>query len=88
MRRTNINALLKMVRQYLNGEMGLIDFVLDFPYEMEKRYQKAVKEDPEYADMMYYYLIECGTDKAEGMSDDAFKQLMREQYDEVMSGVY
>lgn len=49
MKRTNINALLKMVRQYLNGEMGLIDFVLDFPYEMEKRYQKAVKEDPEYA---------------------------------------
>lgn len=38
MRRTNINALLNMVRQYLDGEMGLIDFVLDFPYEMQKRY--------------------------------------------------
>lgn len=88
MRRTNINALLKMVRQYLGGEISFIDFVQDFPYEMEKRYQKAVKEDAEYADMMYYYLIECGTDKAEGMSDDAFKQLMQEQYDEVMSGVY
>ena len=88
MRRTNINALLKMVRQYLNGKMGLIDFVLDFPYEMEKRYQKAVKEDPEYADMMYYYLIECGTDKAQGMSDDAFRRLMQEQYDEVMAGVF
>ena len=88
MRRTNINALLKMVRQYLNGKMGLIDFVLDFPYEMQKRYQKAVKEDAEYADMMYYYLIECGMDKAEGMSDDAFRRLMQEQYDEVMAGVY
>ena len=55
---------------------------------MEKRYQKAVKEDPEYADMMYYYLIECGTDKAQGMSDDAFRRLMQEQYDEVMAGVY
>ncbi len=63
-RRTNINALLKMVRQYLNGEIRYIDFVMDFPYEMEKRYQKAVKEDAEYADMMYYYLIECGTDRA------------------------
>lgn len=88
MRRTNINALLKMVRKYLDGEMSFIDFVLDFPYEMEKRYPKAVKEDPEYTDMMYYYLIECGTDKAEGMSDDAFRRLMQEQYDEVMIGVY
>jgi len=88
MRRTNINALLKMVRRYLDGEISFIDFVLDFPYEMEKRYQKAVKEDPEYADMMYYYLIECGTDKAQGMSDDAFRRLMQEQYDEVMAGVY
>lgn len=55
---------------------------------MEKRYQNAVKEDAEYADMMYYYFIECGTDKAQGMSDEAFKQLMQEQYDEVMAGVY
>lgn len=36
MRRTNINAVLKMVQQYLDGEMSMIDFVLDFPYEMEK----------------------------------------------------
>ena len=36
MRRTNINAVLRMVRQYLDGEMSMIDFVLDFPYEMEK----------------------------------------------------
>ena len=88
MRRTNINAMLKMVRQYLDREMSMIDFVLDFPYEMEKRYPKMQNEDEEYADMMYYYLIECGTDKAEGMSGAAFRQLMLEQYDEVMSGVY
>lgn len=55
---------------------------------MEKRYRKAVKEDAEYADMMYYYLIECGADKAEGMSDDEFRRLMLKQYDEVISGVY
>ncbi len=87
-RRTNINALLKTVRQYLNGESSYIDFVMDFPYEMEKRYQKAVAEDAEYADMMWYYFIECGTDKAKGMSEDEFRQLMQEQYDEVMAGVY
>lgn len=88
MRRTNINAMLRMVRRYLDGEMSKIDFVLDFPYEMEKRYQKMLNEDEDYADMMYCYLIECGTDKAEGMSNDAFKQLMQKQYDEVMDNVY
>ena len=86
MRRTNINAVLKMVRRFLDGEMSMTEFVLDFPYEMEKRYVKMMNED--YADMMYYYLIECGTDNADGMSADAFRQLMQKQYDEVMDGVY
>lgn len=27
-----------MVREYLNGDMNEIDFYLDFPYEIEKRY--------------------------------------------------
>ena len=34
-----------VVRQYLAGEMSMIDFVLDFPYEMEKRYPKMLNED-------------------------------------------
>lgn len=49
MRRTNINAVLRMVREYLNGDMNEIDFYLDFPYEIEKRYQKMCREDPNYA---------------------------------------
>ena len=51
MRRTNINAVLRMVREYLNGDMNEIDFYLDFPYEIEKRYQKMCREDPDYADL-------------------------------------
>ena len=61
MRRTNINAVLRMVREYLNGDMNEIDFYLDFPYEIEKRYQKMCREDPDYADLIYYYLVENGT---------------------------
>ena len=40
--------------------MNEIDFYLDFPYEIEKRYQKMCREDPDYADMIYYYLVENG----------------------------
>ena len=88
MRRTNINAILKMTRQYLDGEMSRIDYELDLPYEVEKRYQKMCKEDADYADLLYDYLIECGTDQAFGLSDEAFYELIRRQYMEVLDGVY
>ena len=73
MRRTNINAVLSMVREYLDGEMDFSSFRLDFPYEIEQPYRKMVREDPDYADMIYFYLVEQGTDLADGMSDAAFR---------------
>jgi hypothetical protein len=88
MRRTNINAVLRMVRDFLNGEMDDIAFWLDFPYEIEKRYQKMHNEDPDYADLIYYYLVENGTDLHGTMSDDAFRAHIQKQYDNVMEGVY
>ena len=88
MRRTNINAVLSMVREYLDGEMDASSFRLDFPYEIEQRYRKMGREDPDYADMIYFYLVEQGTDLADGMSDAAFRKLIQNQYDNVMDGVY
>ena len=88
MRRTNINAILKMTKKYLDGEMSRIDYELALPYEVEKRYQMMYKEDADYADLIYYYLIECGTDQASGLSDEAFYKLIQRQYMEVPDGVY
>ena len=67
MRRTNINAVLRMTKDYLDGKMDRIDYELDFPYEVTQRYQKMCREDSEYTDMLYYYLVECGTDRAAGL---------------------
>jgi len=88
MRMANIKAVLKMTEDYLAGRIDRISYELDFPYEVEQRYQKMCREDADYADMLYYYLIECGTDKAYGMSDEAFYNLIQKQYDEVLDGVY
>lgn len=88
MSRTNINALLKMVCQYLSGEIGRTDFVLDFPYEIEKRFRKAVAEDEDYAEMIYDCLIVDGTDKESGLSDDEFRELIQKQYDKVIDGIF
>lgn len=53
MRRTNINAVMRMVKRYLSGEMDAISFKLDFPYEVTRRYQSMNREDPEYTEMIY-----------------------------------
>lgn len=84
MRKTNINAVLRMTKDYLDGKMYRIDYKLDFPYEVTQRYQKMCSEDTEYTDMLYYYLVECGTDCAAGLSDDDFRALILE----VLDGVY
>lgn len=84
----NINAVLKITKDYLDGKIDRINYELDFPYEVEKRYQKMCREDPEYADMLYYYLIECGTDRSTGLTDEAFRTLIQKQYLEVLAGVY
>ena len=88
MRRTNINAVMRMVKRYLSGEMDAISFKLDFPYEVTRRYQSMNREDPEYTEMIYYYLVENGTDRFDELSYDDFRELIQEQYDNVMDGKY
>ena len=36
-----------MTKDYLDGKIDFITFGLDFPYEVETRYRKMVKEDRE-----------------------------------------
>ena len=88
MRRTNINAVMRMVKRYLSGEMDAISFRLDFPYEVTQRDQSMNREDPEYTEMIYYYLVENGTDRFDELSSDDFRDLIQEQYDNVMDGKY
>ncbi|KJS47383.1 hypothetical protein [Desulfosporosinus sp. BICA1-9] len=57
-----------------------MSYYLDFPYEVEKRYRKMVREDREYADLIYECLVEEGTDKFDDLSDAQFKRLIKKQY--------
>ncbi|MCB8818804.1 hypothetical protein [Desulfosporosinus shakirovi] len=41
----------------LDGEIDSIDFSQDFPYEIEKRYRKMVREDRDYAEPIFDYLV-------------------------------
>jgi len=77
---TNINFMMDMTKSFLEGEIDFIDFALDFPYEIEKRYRKMVREDKEYAELIFDYLVEEGTNKYDDLTDDQFKKLIRKQY--------
>ncbi|MGN0501749.1 MAG: hypothetical protein ACI4HN_02395, partial [Ruminococcus sp.] len=45
-------------------------------------------EDSELADMIYYYLIEQGTDKYYDVDLAEFKRIMTRACEEVLDGVY
>jgi len=76
----NINYMMEMTKSYLNGEMDIIDYTLDFPYELKERYEKMVRENHEYTDLIYDCLIEEGTNQSSNLSDSQFKKLIRKQY--------
>ena len=84
MRRTNINALLKMVRQYLDGQISRLDMELDFLNEVEKRYSKMCAEDREYAELINDRLLDDGVLIGNDLSDEEFHELIRRQYDDVL----
>lgn len=76
----NIECLMNMTKLYLDGEMDIITYTLDFPYEIEKRYKKIIKEDRNYAEMIYDYLIEDGVNIGDSLSESEFKKLIEKQY--------
>lgn len=84
MRRTNINAVLKIIRMYLDGKISRIDLTLDFPDELEKRYEKMSSEDREYAELIYDRLLVDGIYCGDDLSDEDFLDLMKGQYMDVL----
>lgn len=77
---TNINYVMDMTKPFLDGAINCMSYFLDFPYEVETRYQKMAREDREYADLILECLVEEGTDKFNELSDAQFKGLIRKQY--------
>ena len=64
--------------------MARIDLILDFPDELEKRYEKMRLEDWEYAELIYDRLLEDGIYCGDDLSDEDFRDLMNDQYKDVL----
>jgi hypothetical protein len=76
----NIDYMMNMTKEYLSGKMDVIDYTLDFPYELDQRYKKMQQEDGEYCDLIYECLYEEGVAMYDELSDSEFKKLIRKQY--------
>ncbi|WP_353852925.1 hypothetical protein [Dehalobacter restrictus] len=77
---TNINFVMNMTKSFLDGEIDCITYSLGLPYELGKRYRKMVREDREYAELIFICMVEKGTNKFDELSDPDFKKLICKQY--------
>lgn len=69
----NINFIMNMTKEFLDGEIDDISYSLAFPYELEKRYEKMEQEDEDYCYLIYRYLYEEGVTRFDELSDPEFK---------------
>jgi hypothetical protein len=76
----NIDFMMNMTKDYLSGKIDIIDYSLDFPYELEQRYEKMHREDDDYCELIYECLYEEGIARYNELSDEEFKKLIRKQY--------
>ena len=82
-RTPNIDFMNGYVEDYLEGRMERWVFDLDFDHHVIARYEKMEREDPDYAEAFGFYISEFGVDAGGGLSDAAYKKLIRKQYKEL-----
>ena len=87
MKKTNIDFLLKMTKSYLDGDIDSITYSLDFPYEVEMRYEKILKEDRVLGEIIYECLVEDGVDLYYDLTEEEFKEVILKEYNYV-NGIY
>jgi hypothetical protein len=78
----NFNYLMEMTKEFIDGKMDVTTFILDLPYELELRYQEMLKENRDYAELIYDELIERGINVQydENLSDSAFRKVIMARY--------
>lgn len=76
-----------MTKSYLDGEIDIITYGLDFPYEVETRYKELIKEDREMAELIYDCLVENGAFLFNDLWGKEFKEKIAKEY-EYINGVY
>ncbi len=81
----NIDFMLNMAKEYIDGTGNPFDFEYDYGYHFEKRYRAMLKEDGELTDLIYDCLVAQGSDHALDEEREQLKKRIRKQYNYVSS---
>ena len=87
MKQVNIEFILNMTKDYLDGKIDSITYGLDFPYEVETRYKKMIKEDKAMAEIIFDCLVEDGASLYDILSEEEFRDKIEKEYEYIM-GIY
>ena len=74
---------MNMTKEFLEGKTNGVSYSLDFPCELEKRYNKMNKEDDDYCYLIYEDLYEDGVARFNELSNQEFKKLIRKHYNNI-----
>ena len=76
----NIDEMLRMAKEYIDGTGNPLDFELDYGYELEKRWRAMEREDREIAELIYECLVREGSDYAVDESTEKLRKRIGKQY--------
>lgn len=81
----NIDFMLNMAKEYIDGTGNPFDFEFDYGYYFEKRYKAMLRENRELTDLIYDCLIVEGSDHAQDEDRKQLKKRIKKQYNYVIS---
>lgn len=80
MRNENIDMLLQMTKRFLDGEMEVFEYGLDFPYEVEQVFSELVEHDRSLAYLIFDNLVEEGACLFDKFDEESFRDLIARKY--------
>jgi len=65
----NIDFMMNMTKEFLDGKIDGVTYSLDFSYELEKRYKKMNNEDDDYCYLINENIYDDGVARFNELSD-------------------
>lgn len=80
MKLPNIDFMMDLTKEFLDGNIDGVRYSLDFQYHIEKRYKKMQREDDDYCYLIYEDLYGDGVARFDDLTDEEFEDLIRKHY--------
>ena len=85
--RKNIDYIITMTKDFIDGNLDCLTYCLDYNHELIQRWDKMTRVSPELADMVNFYLFQTGFDTVNceyGNNEATLRRVMKRQYKKLM----